>query len=460
MDVMGSNDSSGMEPPVKLQCTNQQHTTSTHQTGTEGLTKFSVEIVQQLEFTTSAANSQTQQILTNVTVKASTNTSVKSDISSPKSNPATPVNPQQTNTNLRTPNSNSNMGCDIGNLVECKQEPDNDFADLDQCAAALEKDAQANGGGGFPGFSDLIGDDTSDEIITSDAFKDLISEISDLNPEFMKDFDFEEKYDVNNISNINSCLKMEDSKDLNLVNSQSGNMLDVVKNTQSPMLQQNPYSPPVYDAQGGQMNKNRLGYSNMDFVKTELSPAAQTLKQMAEQHQHKSQMNLSAFNSGGNVVGSRVPNARSPYGSGQDFQFSNNEFANSPNQSLHNKGFMPSADLIKQELNIFNNPTKGGNLPQSGPGMYKQQYSPYGSPSANHGSPGYMPGRGGGPGPGGPQGPGGPPPRPPSGANNNGGNAQNQATLQINQAQQLHISQQSGHGGIQVSLFLICLIFN
>lgn len=54
------------EPPVKL-----QHNSS------ENLTKFSVEIVQQLEFTTSAANSQPQQISTNVTVKALTNTSVK-----------------------------------------------------------------------------------------------------------------------------------------------------------------------------------------------------------------------------------------------------------------------------------------------------------------------------------------------------------------------------------------------
>lgn len=70
---------------------------------------------------------------------------------------------------------------------------------------------------------------------------------------------------------------------------------------------------------------------------------------------------------------SSVPSARSPYRSAQDFQFSNtnNEFANSPNQTLHNKGCMPSADSIKQELNIFNNPTKGGNLLHSGLGMYK-----------------------------------------------------------------------------------------
>lgn len=145
------------EPPVKLQCTTQHGSRQP-----EGLTKFSVEIVQQLEFTTSAANSQPQQISTNVTVKAHTNASVKSDVASPKSNPSTPAANNNNNTK-------SNIGLDVGTLVECvKQEPDNEFADLDQCAAALEKD---RGTGGFDGFRDLMGDDTNDEIITSDAFK-------------------------------------------------------------------------------------------------------------------------------------------------------------------------------------------------------------------------------------------------------------------------------------------------
>uniref|UniRef100_A0A182UK66 Uncharacterized protein n=1 Tax=Anopheles melas TaxID=34690 RepID=A0A182UK66_9DIPT len=65
-DIDSASDS--YEPPVKLQ-----------HNGSENLTKFSVEIVQQLEFTTSAANSQPQQISTNVTVKALTNASVKSE---------------------------------------------------------------------------------------------------------------------------------------------------------------------------------------------------------------------------------------------------------------------------------------------------------------------------------------------------------------------------------------------
>lgn len=89
-------------------------------------------------------------------------------------------------------------------------------------------------------------------------------------------------------------------------------------------------------------------------------------------------------------------------------------------------------------------------------GIYKQQYSPYGSPNPNgHGSPGYLPNRtntnstsaaGGGFNST-------TPPRPPSGSSGNsvGGSNTGGATLQINQAQQLHISQQSHGHGIQVS---------
>lgn len=154
-----------------------------------------MEIVQQLEFTTSAANSQPQQISTNVTVKTHANASVKSDVVSPPKSPGAKQQQQQHQ-----------------DLVDCvKQEPDNDFADLEQCAAALEKDA--NGGADFGGFSDLIGEDTNDEIITSDAFKDLISDIGNYR-DFMKDFDFEDKNDSS--GSVNG-LKVEDLKDLGQV---------------------------------------------------------------------------------------------------------------------------------------------------------------------------------------------------------------------------------------------------
>lgn len=376
-----------------------------------------MEIVQQLEFTTSAANSQPQQISTNVTVKAHTNASVKSDVASPKSNPSTP-----------TSNAKSNIGLDVGTLVECvKQEPDNEFADLDQCAAALEKDR----GTGFDGLRDLIGDDTNDEIITSDAFKDLISDISNY-PDL--DFDFEDKpSDVN----ING-LKVEDLKDL------SG--LDGIKSTHSPLVQSQNFSPPVFENQA--MPKNRMSsYSNMDFSKTELSPAAQTLKQMAEQHQHKNQMGLN-FN-----PNNRAPNSRSPY---PDFQFQGSDYG-SPNSNTNyhkNSPGFPQADMIKQEMIFQGNEY---DMKRKGAGIYKQQYSPYGSPSASsHGSPGYLP-RGNSNSNAGPTSgsySGGTPPRPPSGP----GGSNSGTTLQINQAQQLHISQQN-HGHIQVRTLFIFIYF-
>ncbi|RZC38938.1 neurogenic protein mastermind-like [Asbolus verrucosus] len=409
--------SENYEPPVKLQCTTQQHGSHPN----EGLTKFSVEIVQQLEFTTSAANSQPQQISTNVTVKAHTNASVKSDVSSPKSNPSTPAS------NLQQ---KSNIGLDVGTLVECvKQEPDNDFADLDQCAAALEKDAAANGGAAFGGFSDLIGEDTNDEIITSDAFNDLISDISNY-PELMKDFDFEDKTEMN--AGVNG-LKVEDMKDLQQPVSEGA------KSTHSPLLPNQTYSPPVFDGQGG-MPKGRMApYSNMDFCKTELSPAAQTLKQMAEQHQHKNQIGMS-FN-----PNARAPNSRSPY---PDFQFQGDYGSPNSNPNFHkNSPNFSQPDMIKQEMIFQGNDF---DMKRKSAGIYKQQqYSPYSSPSASsHGSPGYLPrsGTGSTSGPAGGAFGGGTPPRPPSGpGGNNSG-----ATLQINQAQQLHISQQNHGHAIQI----------
>lgn len=506
----GGGDGTFGEPPVKLQCTQGQHqhqqtqgggggphlghgphltgngTQPTGQqaggggggggngtagaAGNEGLTKFSVEIVQQLEFTTSAANSQAQQISTNVTVKALTNASVKSDLvnssSSPKPGPDSQTNaPRPQN----PPAGAGSIGCvDIGNLVECKQEPDNEFVDLEQCAAALEKDAAANGAG-FPGFSDFIGDDTGDEIITSDAFKDLISEISDFHPEFMKDFDFEDK-SVDALANSaisdvpnNGQIKIEDDKDSihqHATNGNGNNNTTVVSNSSPGNLATSQYSPA------------RLPYSGL----SEMSPAAQTLKQMAEQHQHKSQqMGLGGFNP--NATAARGPTARSPYAEFSQFggptdylgSPSNNVTQSSQNQNAPNSGnyhknngnqgfqSQQTADIFGAQTQFasladMKRPQPAGGKPNmlAPTGGYKQQYSPYGSPGSmpNHGSPGYpLPPRGTpGAGPNQPGSQGGPftsstPPRPPSGSGT--------STLQINQAQQLHITN-PGHQ-IQVS---------
>ncbi|XP_050312270.1 neurogenic protein mastermind-like isoform X2 [Anthonomus grandis grandis] len=431
------------QPPVKLQCTaQQQHGTAVAASSNqEGLTKFSVEIVQQLEFTTSAASAQPQQISTNVTVKTHANASVKSDVASPKAGGGAP---SQTPQKLDV----------VGTLVECvKQEPDNDFADLDQCAAALEKDAAANGGAGFgASFPDLIGDDTNDEIMSSAAFKDLISDISNYPdyPELMKDFDFEDKPSDLVMGN----LKTEEKEHNNSGGGGGGGGApnqDQLKSggIQSPLMsggggQQTTFgTSPAFEKN----NNPRLPYSNMDFAKTELSPAAQTLKQMAEQHQHKNQMGLN-FNPG-NPRGQSA--ARSPYS--EQFQFQN-EYSPGGNPAFHKNspGGFPQPDMIKQEMifqgNEFsdmkrkNSPYGAAKQPQQQQQQQQQQYSPYGSPGPG-GSPGFLPsGRGGAGGP--------PPPRPPSGPGNNQNGGGGGPSVQINQAQQLNINQQS-HGHIQVS---------
>lgn len=505
--------------------------------GNEGLTKFQVQIVQQLEFTTSAANNTQGQAMTtisNVTVKTLANASLKSDLlntspspkqSGPDTNASAVSRPQSGSGNgpggpggpgasggAAGASGTGGMGCvDIGNLVECKQEPDSEFVDLEQCAAALEKDAAANGTG-FPGFPEFtIGDDTGDEmIIASDAFKDLISEISDFHQDFMKEFDFEDKSvdtlannaaaaaaAANNTNNSasnnglpttnNGQIKIEDDKDTihqqsqnqqhangannginnNSVNANNGNTMPA--NSSPGALGSSQYSPA------------RLPYSGLDF-KSE-SPAAQTLKQMAEQHQHKSQqLGLGGFNptAAAAAAAARGPTARSPYaefsqfGGASDYLGSpgstgptggqtqatagntgsyhkNNNAPTFQNQQTNDMFVSSQTQFATASLADMKRPqpsATGGKPGMLGPSAgYKQQYSPYGSPGSmpNHGSPGYpLPPRGSqgaGPNQTGSQGPfntTSTPPRPPSGPGT--------STLNINQAQQLHIGNQ-----IQVS---------
>uniref|UniRef100_A0A0A9X9K9 Neurogenic protein mastermind n=1 Tax=Lygus hesperus TaxID=30085 RepID=A0A0A9X9K9_LYGHE len=325
-EVEINSDNLGEAPPNKSQQSAQKQN--------DNLTKFSVEIVQQLDFTSNASNSQ---ISSNVPVK-SLNASVKSDVpQSPK--PPTPRNPD---------------------IVECKREPENvDFVDLEQCAAAVEKDAA--GGSSFPGFTDFICDDTSDAIITSDAFNDLISEISDFNPEFMKDFDFDG-------GDIKPQITEEQQKPENIGKPQQSNVRSL------------PSCP------------TKLNFNpNVEF-KAELSPAAQTLKQMAEQHQHKTQMNLN-YN----------PSRPSPkpydfqFAAGNDFSPNSNTTSN-PGSFKQNIASPPcslsfNTDAIKQE--VFSNQNSplgfspGRNIPSpqhvrlnSG---YKPQFS-FGSPAGSGGS--------------------------------------------------------------------------
>lgn len=390
--------------------------------------------MQQLEFTTSAANSQPQQISTNVTVKALTNTSVKSE-----NGGATNIQQQQTTSTTNNSSHNNNQSRtkspspsdndNLGHLIQCKQEPENDFADLEQCAAALEKDAAANGH--FPGLSDLIGDDTNDE-----SFKELISDLTDF-PGL-----FEEK----------------PLMDIKTENDNKNDLLDnIVIKSGSPMSQ---YPPQNFnDDMKQRVQYNQNNGPNAGGI-NEMIPAAQKLKHMAEQHQHKNAMGMNFVR----PPQPQINNSRSPY---REFsQFGPTDFmGNAQNQmggfpKGGNAGNFPSPDMIKQE--ILYSPQNDFDIKRMGqmgqnqklPPNYKQQYSPYGSPMSNHGSPGqnYMPQRPGGPGG---QNANAPPPRPSSGSG--GANNQGPATLQMKQTQQLHITQhgvQGGHG-IQVGVFFL-----
>ncbi|XP_039294666.1 neurogenic protein mastermind [Nilaparvata lugens] len=360
------------QPPQQPQPPPTSSASSTASGGAEGLTKFSVEIVQQLEFTTCSSSSQ---ISTNVTVKA-LNTSVKSAQANPPSSrpAATPEPPHHHHSQHQQ--SGHQQGSPM--VVSCKQELDEypEFVDLDQCAAALEKDAAANGHT-FTSFSDLIGDDTSDAIITSDTFKDLINEISDYPSEFMKDFaDYDGGVGVDIKPHIPSSPLDE--------------LASSVRNSSS------------YGVGGGAGGGAGLP--------TELSPAAHTLKQMAEHHQHKAQMGMGFGASAPPPRGKPQPPGGAP---------------------------VPQPPTIKQEV-MYGSP--GGSIPPTPPtpGRPMGGYSPYG------GSPrgGQQGGAGGGA----------PPPRPSSGPTpptpqqQQGG----ATTLQISQAQQLHITNQGQP--IQVSM--------
>jgi hypothetical protein len=234
---------------------------------TENLTKFSVEIVQQLEFT-SAVDSQPQQISTNVTVKTLTNTSVNKNDNSGHASPVTLQGPNQQHTKNTTSSDINNSPSPhihqqqndldlVGNIVNFKQEPENDFADLK--------------------LSDLIGDNTNDE---SETFKELISDLSDFHPDSMNLLNFDEKPMVE--------VKQENLQlDSLLLHSNLHAPSMIKTNVGNPLQQQFPNN---YQCQ--QENKP---LSSFNQHTNKLSPAAQTLKQMAEQHQNKNAMNGMAY---------------------------------------------------------------------------------------------------------------------------------------------------------------------
>lgn len=277
--------------------------------------KFQVEIVQQLEFTTSVANLQPQQISTNVTVKAMANGSLKYEPQEIKAQKAEPnkmqtMVPQQQQ--LPTP--------DI--LQDFKQEPDNEFADLD--------------------FGNLANFMASDE----KELKKLFSNISEVFDQDLFDQDKikQEPRSTQNIPQMNQ-------QNINQMNQHNQQFNQYVMpescQMQKPMMQQ---QHRLYQPQQVQQPM------------PEMSPAAQTLKNMAQQHQVKSSMAMNYMRPVGqpmvqqmNPQQQQQPNMtqRMPYQQQQQQQ----QFNEYPNQFHKSQIQMPfPPEMIKQEMMMQQQP--------------------------------------------------------------------------------------------------------
>ena len=245
---------------------------------------------------------------------------------------------------------------------EVKKEKRSDTPDF---MAELNNDSSDETAADLANLERFISEDTSDGIINADTFKDLISEIHDLPPEFMEEFDFEtDKSDFGPQTNgvmtgagseaesrsavdpIISRRKQEEveaadreiqaamldiGKSMSMNSSNNGNNASVISvsasscNSTNMSHSGNPGSSvtqmtscstysnqttisggagTMYDV-GSKMSAppmaannpaagNNAAMNRMPFGSggTEMSPAALTLKQMAEQHQHKTQMGM------------------------------------------------------------------------------------------------------------------------------------------------------------------------
>lgn len=202
--------------------------------------KFQVEIVQQLEFTTSVANLQPQQISTNVTVKTMANGSLKYEPQEVKSQKMEPIKLQP----VALPPISTN---DI--LQDFKQEPDNEFADLD-----------------FGGLANFMANDENE-------LNKLFSNISEVFDQDLFDQD-KIKQEPRPPQNISQMQHLNQMSQLN----QQFNQYVMPESCQM--------QKPMIQPQQHRMFQSQQGPHNIP----EMSPAAQTLKNMAQQHQVKNSM--------------------------------------------------------------------------------------------------------------------------------------------------------------------------
>lgn len=304
--------------PIDQNCDDHEHqvkisrslrTANCQETAT--IPSFSVQIVQQ--FTNSSNTCQTphsQTIQTNVTVKALTGNLKNS--SSPLASATSSV---------------STNGADIsvGTNIECKQEKETPDYINSRTNGIADRFSDTFPTLGFP-------EDSADEVIHPDILKDLIDDVFTNPTDLMKDFNFEDAaskdgeetdknlecsgnvMEVGSKSNsVTSTAPIHFPPTPPMISPFSGNQTaSPLFDPSTPVMTTTPSSPPYPTNPRVQpyTHTSPLGMNSalgLDFKLTEPSPAAQTLKQMAEQHQSMQQKQQQLG------LGLGSPHSRSPF---------------------------------------------------------------------------------------------------------------------------------------------------
>lgn len=348
--------------------TTTQQTQQSQPSQKSGVPNFSAQIVQQ--FTSSASQTRPQTVHTNVTVQALSNNNIKTSNSPLASNAVSSPGASANDSYNQIPNSTANntgaipsTSISVGTNVECKQEPDTNFV---QCSVngshqLSELNGELNNANNNTNnttsstaattgerFSDSLAnlgfpDDSNDDVIHPDILKDIIDDVFTNPSDLINGFNFvdsmgikdnnqtDEKDSLRPILSLNKS--MQNSPPNNFQNSaNSPNIYNMSQSQQSvfdfqTLVNSNTNSQTVPNnsnnlTQGFPSSRlgsyvssspNLAGISNnglgLDFKLTEPSPAAQTLKQMAEQHQSMQQKQQQL----GLGIGANHP--RSPFGS-------------------------------------------------------------------------------------------------------------------------------------------------
>ncbi|XP_067121663.1 neurogenic protein mastermind-like [Centruroides vittatus] len=290
----GNCDKESQQPSLQQQ---QQSQSQQSQQQQQPLPSFSVQIVQQFTSSNVSHAQHSQTIQTNVTVKA-LNGSVKTS--------GSPLATATSSVSTGSPAVSGNSSISVGTNVECKQEKDI----TGQCCNHTINDDMPNldptndGPSRVERFSDTFSnlnfpDDSGDDVFHPDILKDLIEDVF-TNPSDLLMFE----------DSVSSVKDNEGDKD-----TLTSTMMDMGKLVGSPSTSQHftaaqiptgqsPHSSSSIFDLGATVannlnsqsvsttvfpNSNNLSGLGLDFKLTEPSPAALTLKQMAEQHQNMQQ---------------------------------------------------------------------------------------------------------------------------------------------------------------------------